>query len=86
VGLALGAWGAIQATAAGVGVAISGVLRDLIHFLTPDSGLPAGLSGAARGYTGVYLLEILLLVATLLIMLPLVRQRLGGTASAAATR
>jgi BCD family chlorophyll transporter-like MFS transporter len=86
VGLALGAWGAIQATAAGVGVAISGVLRDLIHFLTPDSGLPAGLSGAARGYTGVYLLEILLLVATLMIMLPLVRQRLGSTASAAATR
>ncbi len=75
-GLALGAWGAIQATAAGVGVAISGVLRDLINHLTPELTLPAGLSGAARGYTGVYLLEILLLLATLVIMLPLLRQRL----------
>ena len=34
VGLALGAWGAIQATAAGIGVALSGVLRDLIAAMT----------------------------------------------------
>jgi BCD family chlorophyll transporter-like MFS transporter len=79
-GLALGAWGAIQATAAGVGVALSGVLRDLINHLTPDVALPTGLSGAARGYTGVYLLEILLLSVTLVIMLPLLRERLSARA------
>lgn len=74
-GLALGAWGAIQATAAGIGVALSGVLRDLINHWAPDLGAHSVLAGAARGYTGVYLLEVLLLLATLLVMLPLLRQR-----------
>ena len=83
-GLALGAWGAIQATAAGVGIAISGVLRDLIHRLTADAALPAALSGAARGYTAVYLLEILLLLATLATMLPLLRRRVAAPAVATA--
>ena len=33
IGLALGAWGAVQATAAGLGVALGGIARDLIlHF------------------------------------------------------
>jgi BCD family chlorophyll transporter-like MFS transporter len=73
VGLALGAWGAIQATAAGVGVALSGIIRDLVTAATAGGNLPLGLSSAAAGYTVVYALEMLLLLATLVAMLPLMR-------------
>jgi BCD family chlorophyll transporter-like MFS transporter len=73
VGLALGAWGAIQATAAGLGVALSGVIRDLVTAATAGDTLPLGISAAAGGYSVVYALEILLLLATLVAMLPLMR-------------
>ncbi|MCE2775723.1 MAG: PucC family protein [Burkholderiaceae bacterium] len=62
-GLALGAWGAVQATAAGVAMSMGGVLRDL---------LTQGW-GALTGYSGVYLLEIGLLVVTWVVMLPLLQ-------------
>ena len=45
VGMALGAWGAVQATAAGAGAAIGGVVRDLAGVL--GTGLPVWCSGAA---------------------------------------
>ena len=75
VGLALGAWGAIQGTAAGLGVALSGVIRDLVVAATRGIELPFGLAGAASGYTVVYALEVVLLLATLVTMLPLVGRR-----------
>ena len=62
-GLAMGAWGAVQATAAGVGMALGGVLRDGV----------AMLSTSFMGYSAVYLLEIVLLALTLWAMAPLVR-------------
>lgn len=65
VGLALGAWGAVQATAAGVAVAAGGVLADLV----------AAISSAGGGYRFVYLLELGLLVVTLACMAPLWRAR-----------
>ena len=65
VGLALGAWGAVQATAAGTAMALSGILRDLF-----DEVLG---SGTAAGYNAVYVLELVLLVATIVITAPLVR-------------
>ncbi len=74
VGLALGAWGAIQATAAGVGIASSGILRDLATSLAAAKALPWGLTAAASGYTFVYVLEIVLLLATLAAMVPLLRR------------
>jgi BCD family chlorophyll transporter-like MFS transporter len=71
IGLALGSWGAAQATAAGIGAALGGLLRDMGH--------PAGISlpwpPAATGYIVVYALEIILLVVTLATMLPLLRAR-----------
>lgn len=73
VGLALGAWGAIQATAAGVAMALSGVIRDVVTHLSAGSAWPWGLSGAASGYTAVYALEVLLLAATLIALLPMMR-------------
>jgi BCD family chlorophyll transporter-like MFS transporter len=61
-GLALGTWGSVQALAAGVAVAIGGILRDSIG------------GSAIAGYDAVYLLEILLLFATLITLGPLVRR------------
>lgn len=70
VGLALGTWGAVQATAAGLGLAAGGVIRDLVQ----ASPLAAG-SGPALPYIFVYALEIGLLVLALAAMLPLFGQR-----------
>jgi BCD family chlorophyll transporter-like MFS transporter len=76
-GLALGAWGAVQASAAGVAIALGGILRDVVHAYAPANSL-----GAAAGYDFVYCLEIVLLFATLVTMVPLVR-RVGEFAGAA---
>ncbi|MEQ8663843.1 MAG: MFS transporter, partial [Gammaproteobacteria bacterium] len=74
-GLALGAWGAVQATAAGLGIALSGGLRDLVNALhAPANGL-FGASGAANGYVSVYLLEIALLVDAIAAARPLIGRR-----------
>lgn len=57
-GLALGAWGAVQATCAGSAIAIGSVMRDAL-----------GL----HGYAAVYGAEIALLVLTIIAVGPLVR-------------
>jgi BCD family chlorophyll transporter-like MFS transporter len=72
-GLALGAWGAVQATCAGIAVAIGGILRDVVVAMGDRGLMPSGLSGPAAGYELVYGLEILLLLATLFTMTPLIR-------------
>jgi BCD family chlorophyll transporter-like MFS transporter len=73
-GLALGAWGAVQATAAGVGMALSGTIRDLVDAWWPgDAYLPDVLQSAS-GYIAVYGIEMVLLVATVAITLPLVKR------------
>ena len=77
VGLALGAWGAAQATAAGVAVALGGVLRDVLVAMGSRGMLPPGLSGPSGGYAVVYSLEIMLLFATLFVMVPLIRPPVG---------
>ena len=75
VGLALGAWGAVQATAAGIAVAIGGALRDVIVSL--QSG-----TATETPYIAVFGLEIVLLILALLVVLPL---RAGTQASGSAT-
>jgi MFS transporter, BCD family, chlorophyll transporter len=76
-GLALGAWGAVQATAAGLGVAAGGVLRDAVQSLS-QSGLWWDLSAwqapQASGYTAVFVLELLLLGLALLLLPKLAAQ------------
>ena len=67
IGLALGAWGAAQATAAGVGVAFGGVLRDAAAAAAGSRASPA------LGYTVVYVTEALLLLLALHILLSLPR-------------
>lgn len=72
-GLALGAWGAVQATAAGVGVALGGFIRDVVSGLAESGLLGVALNDPITGYSVVYHIEILLLFATLVAIGPLVR-------------
>jgi MFS transporter, BCD family, chlorophyll transporter len=74
-GLALGAWGAVQATAAGLAVAFSGVLRDVVGTIAMDGTLGRALQQNATGYSFVYHIEIALLFVTLVALGPLVRVR-----------
>lgn len=72
-GLALGAWGAVQATASGLAIALGGVLRDVISALAEQGALGTALTSPAVGYSFVYHIEIILLFATLVAIGPLVR-------------
>ena len=72
-GLALGAWGAVQATSAGVAIALGGAVRDGVSSLAVHGSLGPALTGAATGYGAVYQIEIILLFATLVAIGPLVR-------------
>ena len=73
-GLALGAWGAVQATAAGLGMALSGTMRDLVNAWVGAGDGPWGLAGNASGYLLVYGIEIALLLVAILAALPLIRR------------
>jgi MFS transporter, BCD family, chlorophyll transporter len=77
-GLALGAWGAVQATAAGLAIAFGGASRDLFSGLAAQGALGPALTGPAVGYGVVYLIEIVLLFATLAAIGPLVGSHGGG--------
>ena len=72
-GLALGAWGAVQASAAGLAVATGGIARDLVNEMQGRS--VAGVTvDAATGYSLVYSVEIALLIVALVAMVPLIRR------------
>jgi MFS transporter, BCD family, chlorophyll transporter len=73
-GLALGAWGAVQASAAGIAVAFGGIARDVVNGMSQRNVFGRSLSGPATGYSLVYSVEIVLLVITLLSMVPLIRR------------
>jgi len=77
-GLALGAWGAVQATAAGLAVALSGAIRDLVTYFAARTGGMFGLTELEVGYFSVYGLEILLLLVTIVASLPLIRGSAGS--------
>jgi BCD family chlorophyll transporter-like MFS transporter len=74
-GLALGAWGAVHATAAGAAIAVGGGLRDLVAQLASAGQLGPALNNAASGYNVVYLIEIAALFAALAVIGPLARLR-----------
>ncbi len=77
-GLALGAWGAVQATATGVAMGTGGVLRDLAAGLAHSGQLGPALNDATAGYAVVYYLEIILLFAALAAIGPLFKRALVG--------
>lgn len=72
-GLALGAWGAVQATAAGGSIALGGAVRDVVSVWATQGLLGPALTGPAVGYGAVYHIEIIFLFATLVAIGPLVR-------------
>ncbi len=74
-GLALGAWGAVQATAAGVAVALGGLIRDAVTALVGPGSPGQGLPAAGAGYAVVYAIEVLLLLATVLVMRHVLKER-----------
>ena len=74
-GLALGAWGAAQATAAGLSIFIGGAVRDLVNGAATSGALGEALHSSATGYSVVYHLEIGLLFCTLIALGPLVKAR-----------
>jgi len=65
-GLALGAWGAVQASAAGVAITLGGIIRDLVAHQTNSSLV---------GYRTVYIIEICMLIMTIIAMTPLIKDR-----------
>jgi len=75
IGLALGAWGAVQATAAGIAVAIGGIARDAVSSMAANGAFGPGFAGAATGYNFVYSMEIVLMLVTISIMAALVGDR-----------
>ena len=83
-GLALGAWGAVQATAYGLAMFLGGTLRDLVTTIASTGALGEALMGPAVGYAFVYNLEILLLFATLIALGPLALK--GGHAARSSSK
>jgi len=75
-GLALGAWGAAQATAAGLAIALSGFVSDAGATLAVNGVFGDALADPVTGFTLVYVLETLLLLATIVVIGPLSRRQL----------
>ncbi|MEM8661671.1 MAG: BCD family MFS transporter [Pseudomonadota bacterium] len=73
-GLALGCWGAVQATATGLAIAAGGALRDGVTALAQVGYLGPTLTGPVVGYSAVYYLEICFLFMALAVIGPLVRR------------
>jgi MFS transporter, BCD family, chlorophyll transporter len=72
-GLALGAWGAVQASCGGIAIAMGGAIRDAISSLATQGLLGSALQSPATGYSFVYHIEMYLMFATLIAIGPLVR-------------
>ena len=84
-GLVLGAWGAAQATAAGLSIAIGGGLRDSVGAYALQGHLGQIFATQTFGYSFVYQVEILVLFVTLIALAPLVRVTLFTAKSKAET-
>jgi BCD family chlorophyll transporter-like MFS transporter len=78
IGLALGIWGAVQASAAGVAMASGGLIKDAVSALAVRSAL----DGPATGYATVYGIELFMLLVTLVAIGPLVRRVVAAPGNA----
>ena len=74
-GLALGAWGAVQATGAGVAVALGGIMNDSVAALASRGLLGPALAVPNTGYVFVYAVEMVMLGITALLMVSLMADR-----------
>jgi BCD family chlorophyll transporter-like MFS transporter len=85
-GLALGAWGAVQATAAGGAILLGGMLRDAVSGLAAQGALGPALNDPVTGYGFVYQIEIVLSFAALAAIGPLVRPAPAAVQPQSSTR
>ena len=67
-GFILGSWGAAQAIGAGLGIAVGGILRDLVNKLALSGYLGSTFENNSIGYIFVYHLEILFIFITLIVL------------------
>lgn len=74
IGMALGAWGAVQSTAAGLAMFFGGALRDIVTQVTSTGAFGEGMAVPFTGYSVVYHVEMLFLFITLIAIGPLVRK------------
>lgn len=74
-GMALGAWGAVQATAGGLAIAGGAAVCNALGALATAGSLGPALVSPATGYMFVYHIEIALLFGALIALGPLVRVR-----------
>jgi MFS transporter, BCD family, chlorophyll transporter len=81
IGLALGAWGAVQSIAAGLAMFFGGAIRDGVSSLAEQGALGTTLAAPVTGYSFVYHIEMLLLFVTLIAIGPLVGHRLQTVSS-----
>ena len=65
-GFILGSWGAAQAIGAGLGIAVGGILRDVVNKIAFSGYLGSTFENNSIGYIFVYHLEILLIFITLI--------------------
>lgn len=74
IGMALGAWGAVQSTAAGLAMFFGGAIRDVVTQVAATGALGEGMAVAFTGYSVVYHVEMLFLFITLIAIGPLVQK------------
>ncbi len=77
-GMVLGAWGAVQATASGLSMAIGGVLKDAFANFASQGYLGEAMIDKSSGYEMVFALEMFLLFAALISLAPLSRQTISS--------
>jgi MFS transporter, BCD family, chlorophyll transporter len=80
IGLSLGAWGAVQTTAAGVAIAVGGMIRDAMLLV------PGEMAASAGPYVPVFALEAGLLALALIAALPLLRRGVDSDRRAAMSK
>ena len=81
IGLSIGTWGAVQATCAGIGVALAGVVRDVLVGSGGISGIQAHLP-----YNVVFMIEIACLALAIVVAVPLALRRGQSTGASPAAQ
>jgi MFS transporter, BCD family, chlorophyll transporter len=74
-GLALGAWGAVQATSAGIAMAVAGAIRDGVTGAQLRGTMSVIDSSHSLGYVATYLVAIVGLFVLLVVLGPLTAKR-----------
>ena len=74
-GMVLGAWGAVQATASGLAMALGGVARDVVGQMATQGRLGEVLVSDVTGYNFVFQTEMVMMFVVLVALGPLVSRR-----------